>query len=106
MLSPRLLGRSKYAEPPHPHQSTTCSYWEFQKRHIDVSDTVRDTVLDAESRVWMLTMHGRIQKILSGGLGVLRSLFQFFYFTEGSADLTSLSKQLGPRGPTSSRGCQ
>ena len=60
----------------------------------------------------MLTMHGRIQKILSGGggggggLGVLRSLLQFFYFTEGSADLTSLSKQLGPRGPTSSRGCQ
>ena len=42
----------------------------------------------------MLTMHGRIQKILSGGLGVLRSLFKFFYFTEGSADLTSLSKQL------------
>ena len=30
----------------------------------------------------------------------------FFYFTEGSADLTSLSKQLGPRGPTSSRGYQ
>ena len=98
MLSPRLLGRSEYAEPPHPHQSTTCSYWEFQKRHTDVSDTVRDTVLDAESRVLMLTMHGRIQKILSGGLGVLRSLFYFFYFTEGSADLTSLSIAIGPTG--------
>ena len=107
MLSPRLLGRSKYAQPPHPHQSTTCSYWEFQKRHIDVSDTVRDTVLDAESRVWMLTMHGRIQKILSGGAGCPEIfILVFFYFTEGSADLTSLSKQLGPRGPTSSRGCQ
>ena len=27
------------------------------------------TVLDADSRVWMFTMHGRIQKILSGGGG-------------------------------------
>ena len=57
----------------------------------------------------MLTMHGRIQKILSGGGGAgCPEIFilVFFYFTEGSADLTSLSKQLGPRGPTSSRGCQ
>ena len=55
----------------------------------------------------MLTMHGRIQKILSGGLGVPEIfILVFFYFTDGSADLTSLSKQLGPRGPTSSRGCQ
>ena len=49
-------------------------------------------------------MHGRIQKILSGGLGVLKTIFQFF--TEGSADLASFSKHLDPRGPTSSRGCQ
>ena len=98
MLSPRLLGRSKYAEPPHPHQSTTCSYWEFQKRHIDVSDTVRDTVLDAESRVWMLTMHGRIQKILSGGLGVLRSLFQFFLFHRGQCGPDLPFEAIGPTG--------
>ena len=57
------------------------------------------TVLDADSRVWIFMMHGRIQKILSGG-GVY-----FSYFTEGSADLASLSKHLDPRGPTSSRGC-
>ena len=75
MLSPRLLGRSKYAEPPHPHQSTTCSYWEFQKRHIDVSDTVRDTVLDTESRVLMLTMHGRIQGVGCPEIFILVFLF-------------------------------
>ena len=98
MLSPRLLGRSKYAEPPHPHQSTTCSYLEFQKRHIDVSDTVRDTVLDAESRVWMLTMHGRIQKILSGGLGVLRSLFYFFLFHRGQCGPDFPFEAIGPTG--------
>ena len=34
-----------------------------------------DTVLDADSRVWIFMMHGRIQKILSGGLGVLKTLF-------------------------------
>ena len=49
-------------------------------------------------------MHVRIQKILSGGLGALKTLFKFF--TEGSADLASFSKHLDPRGPTSSRGCQ
>ena len=27
------------------------------------------TVLDADSRVWIFMMHGRIQKILSGGVG-------------------------------------
>ena len=59
------------------------------------------TVLDADSRVWIFMMHGRIQKILSGGLGVLKTLF-----TEGSADLASFSKHLDPMGPTSSRGCQ
>ena len=35
-----MLSPFKYAEPPQPHQSTTCSYWEFRKRHIDVSDTM------------------------------------------------------------------
>ena len=54
-------------------------------------------------------MHGRIQKILSGGGGggvgcPENSIFSFF--TEGSADLASFSKDLDPRGPTSSRGCQ
>ena len=45
-------------------------------------------------------MHGRIKKILSGGLGVLKTLF--YFLTEGSADLASFSKHLDPRGPTSS----
>ena len=49
-------------------------------------------------------MHGRIQKVLSGGLGILKTLFSFF--TEGSADLASFSKHSDQRGPTSSRGCQ
>ena len=99
MLSPRLLGRSKYAQPPHPHQSTTCSYWEFQKRHIDVSDTVRDTVLDAESRVWMLTMHGRIQKILSGGAGCPEIfILVFFLFHRGQCGPDLPFEAIGPTG--------
>ena len=40
-----------------------------------------------------------------GGLGVLKTLF-YFFFTEGSAALASLPKQLDPRGPTSSQACQ
>ena len=62
------------------------------------------TVLDADSRVWIFMMHGRIQKILSGGWVSWKLYFSFF--TEGSADLASFSKHLDPRGPTSSRGCQ
>ena len=50
-------------------------------------------------------MHGSIQKILSGGVGCPENSILVF-FTEGSADLASFSKHLGPRGPTSSRGCQ
>ena len=61
------------------------------------------TVLDADSRVWMFTMHGRIQKILSWGWVSWKLYFSFF--AEGSVDLASLSKQLDPRGPTSSGGC-
>ena len=40
-----------------------------------------------------------------GGLGCPEN-FILVFFTEGRADLASLSKQLDPRGPTSSRGCQ
>ena len=98
MLSPRLLGRSKYAEPPHPHESSTCSYWEFQKRHIDASDTVRDTVLDAESRVWMLTMHGRIQKILSGGVGCPEIFILVFLFHRGQCGPDLPFEAIGPTG--------
>ena len=54
----------------------------------------------------MFTIHERIQKILSGGGGVGVLKLYFSFFTEGSADLASLSKQLDQRGPTSSRGCQ
>ena len=56
----------------------------------------------------MFTMHGRIQKILPGGGGGewCPENFILASFTEGSADLASLSKQLDQRGPTSSRGCQ
>ena len=50
-------------------------------------------------------MHGRILKILSGGVGCPENSILVF-FTEGSADLASFSKHLDPRGPTSSRGCQ
>ena len=44
-------------------------------------------------------MHGRIQKILSGGGGVGGGVG----CPENSG---SYSKHLDPRGPTSSRGCQ
>ena len=56
----------------------------------------------------MFTMHGRIQKIMSGGGGGVGCPENFIlvFFTEGSADMASLSKQLDPRRPTSSRGCQ
>ena len=55
----------------------------------------------------MLTMHGGDPENSVWGVGCPEIfILVFFYFTEGSADLTSLSKQLGPRGPTSSRGCQ
>ena len=47
-------------------------------------------------------MHERIQKILSGGLGVLKIYFSFF-LQRASADLASFSKHLDPRGPTSSQ---
>ena len=59
------------------------------KQGLDVNDAWEDP----ENSVW--------------GVGCPEIfILVFFYFTEGSADLTSLSKQLGPRGPTSSRGCQ
>ena len=49
----------------------------------------------------MLTIHERIQKILSGGGGGggvgCPENFILVFFTEGSADLASLSKQLDPR---------
>ena len=72
MLSPFEI---RWATPPH--QSTTCSYWEFRKRHIDVSDTMLQYWMlitgfwclrcMGESRKFYL--HGRIQKVLSGGGG-------------------------------------
>ena len=98
MLSPRLLGRSKYAEPPHPHQSTTCSYWEFQKRHIDVSDTVRDTVLDVESRVWMLTMHGGSRKFCLGVGCPEIFILVFFLFHRGQCGPDLPFEAIGPTG--------
>ena len=81
---------SKYAEPPQPHQSTTCSFWEFRK--------VSDTML----QYWMLIaqfgclrcMGGSRKFCLGEGMGVLKTLF---FFTEGSADLAYLSKQLDPK---------
>ena len=47
------------------------------------------TVLDADSRVWMFTMHGRIQKILSRGWVSWKLYFSFF--TEGSYFFSRLS---------------
>ena len=41
----------------------------------------------------MFTLHGRIQKILSGGGGCPGN-FILVFFTEGSAGMTSLSKLL------------
>ena len=46
----------------------------------------------------MLTMHGRIQKILSGGLGVLRSLFYFFIFYRGQCGPDLPFEAIGPTG--------
>ena len=41
-------------------------------------------------------MHGRIQKILSGGLGVLKTLFCFFH--RGQCGPGLLFKAFGPKG--------
>ena len=46
----------------------------------------------------MLTMHGRIQKILSGGLDVLRSLFYFFLFHRGQCGPDLPFEAIGPTG--------
>ena len=50
-------------------------------------------------------MGGSRKKILSGGVGCPEN-FILFFFTEGSKDLASLSKQLDIRGHTSSLGFQ
>ena len=41
-------------------------------------------------------MHGRIQKILSGGLGVLKTLFSFFH--RGQCGPGLLFEAFGPKG--------
>ena len=51
----------------------------------------------------MFTMHDPENS--AWGVGCPEN-FILVFFTEGSADLASLSKQLDPRGPTSSQGCQ
>ena len=43
--------------------------------------------------------------MMHGG-GGCPEYFILVFFSDGSADLASLSKQLDPRGPTSSRGYQ
>ena len=51
----------------------------------------------------MFTMHDPENS--AWGVGCPEN-FILVFFTEGNADLASLSKQLDPRGPTSSQGCQ
>ena len=89
-----MLNPFKYAEPPQPHQSTTCSYWEFRKRHIDVSDTML--------QYWMLIAGFGCLRCMGGSRKFCHGVacpknFILVFFTEGSADLASLSKQLDPR---------
>ena len=62
-------------------------YWMLKAGFLDVYDAWEDP----ENSVW--------------GVGCPES-FILVFFTEGSADLASLSEQLDPRGPTSFRGCQ
>ena len=70
---------------------------------IDVSDTLL--------QYWMLIAGFRCLRCMGGsrkfclGVGCPEN-FILVFFTEGRADLASLSKQLDLRGPTSSRGCQ
>ena len=103
MLSACLLRLSYFAEPPHPHQSTICSYSAFRKRLIDVFDT--------KLQYWMLIAGFGCLRCMWGSrkfclVGWVSWKLYFIFFIEGSADLASLSKQLDPRDPTSSLGFQ